>query len=52
MVAHLYRQRSILMLRTGWLGALARSQVKIDDDYWEPGLTFSLELVRWFAELP
>jgi kynurenine formamidase len=43
--------RSILMLRTGWLGALARSQVKIDDDYWEPGLTFSLELVRWFAEL-
>jgi kynurenine formamidase len=22
-----------------------------DDNYWEPGLTFSLELVRWFAEL-
>jgi kynurenine formamidase len=43
--------RSILMLRTGWLGALLRGEVKMDQHYWEPGLTFSLELVRWFAEM-
>jgi kynurenine formamidase len=43
--------RSILMLRTGWLSALLRGEVRIDQHYWEPGLTFSLELVRWFAEM-
>jgi hypothetical protein len=43
--------RSILMLRTGWLGALSSGAVKIDDNYWVPGLTFNLELVRWFTEL-
>ena len=45
------KPRSILMLRTGWLGALKRGEVEIDDKYWEPGLTFSLELVRWFHEI-
>ena len=45
------KPRSILMLRTGWLGALKRGEVKIDDKYCEPGLTFSLELVRWFHEM-
>jgi kynurenine formamidase len=43
--------RSILLLRTGWLAALARGDAKIDERYWEPGLTFSVELVRWFAEM-
>jgi kynurenine formamidase len=43
--------RSILMLRTGWLGALLRGEVRIDQHYWEPGLTFSLELLRWFTEM-
>ena len=43
--------RSVLMLRTGWLGALKRGEVRTDDKYWEPGLTFSLELVRWFHEM-
>jgi kynurenine formamidase len=39
---------SILLIRTGWAGALSRGEEKIGDDYWEPGLTFSLDLVRWF----
>ena len=38
--------RSILLLRTGWLGALMAGRERIGDDYWEPGLTFSRELVR------
>ncbi len=45
------KPRSILMLRTGWLGALSRGETRIDKNYWEPGLTFSLELVGWFAEM-
>ena len=45
------KPRLILMLRTGWLGALQRREAKIDEHYWEPGLTFSLELVRWFDEM-
>ena len=40
--------RSILLVRTGWVGALSRGEEKIGDGYWEPGLTFSLDLVRWF----
>jgi len=23
----------------------------VTEDYWEPGLTFSLDLVRWFDEM-
>ena len=45
------KPRSILMLRTGWLGALERGEARIDETYWEPGLTFSLELVCWFAQM-
>ena len=45
------RPRSILLLRTGWVGALSRGEEKIEDGYWEPGLTFSLDLVRWFDEM-
>lgn len=43
--------RSILLVRTGWVGALAAGQQRVGEDYWEPGLTFSLELVRWFDEM-
>ena len=43
--------RSILLLRTGWLGALSRGEEKIGEDYWEPGLTFSPDLVRWFDDM-
>ncbi|MCX5515789.1 metal-dependent hydrolase [Kaistia algarum] len=46
--------RSILMVRTGWVGALLGGRETITDTYWEPGLTFSLDLVRWFdaMEIP
>jgi len=40
--------RSILLVRTGWVGALSSGVETIGSDYWEPGLTFSLDLVRWF----
>jgi kynurenine formamidase len=43
--------RSVLLLRTGWVGALSRGEEKVAEGYWEPGLTFSLELVRWFHEM-
>lgn len=43
--------RSILLVRTGWVGALYRGAVRIGEDYWEPGLTFSPALVRWFHEM-
>jgi kynurenine formamidase len=40
--------RSILMLRTGWLGALLDGRSSVGTKYWEPGLTFSPALVSWF----
>lgn len=40
--------RSILLLRTGWLGALLGGREPMRPDYWEPGLTFSHDLVAWF----
>jgi kynurenine formamidase len=40
--------RSILLIRTGWVGALAAGIQTVGENYWEPGLTFSLDLVRWF----
>jgi kynurenine formamidase len=43
--------RSILLLRTGWLGALSRGEEKVSETYWEPGLTFSLDMVRWFDDM-
>ena len=43
--------RSILLVRTGWVDALHRGEVTIGDDYWEPGLTFSPALVRWFHDM-
>jgi kynurenine formamidase len=43
--------RSILLIRTGWLTALTDGRQRVDRDFWEPGLTFSPELVTWFQEL-
>jgi kynurenine formamidase len=45
------RPRSILLLRTGWLAALSDGRQRVDSDYWEPGLTFSRELVEWFQDM-
>lgn len=45
------RPRAILLVRTGWHAALRQEQERITDDYWEPGLTFSPELVQWFHDL-
>lgn len=48
------KPRSILLLRTGWLAALFDGREPIGADYWEPGLTFSHDLVAWFhgQEIP
>jgi kynurenine formamidase len=42
--------RSILLIRTGWLAAVERGEELVDENYWEPGLTYSPELVSWFQE--
>jgi kynurenine formamidase len=44
-------KRAILLLRTGWLGALMDGRETVGADYWEPGLTFSRELVAWFHDM-
>ncbi|QNK81964.1 cyclase family protein [Nakamurella sp. PAMC28650] len=44
-------RRAVLLLRTGWHAALRAGRERITDDYWEPGLTFSPELVQWFHQL-
>ncbi len=38
----------ILLIQTGWHAALQERREKIDQDYWEPGLTYSTDLVEWF----
>ncbi len=43
--------RSILIIRTGWVGALLRGDERIAEGYWEPGLTFSPDLVHWFDKM-
>jgi kynurenine formamidase len=43
--------RSILLIRTGWVGALLSGQESVGEAYWEPGLTYSPDLVRWFHEM-
>jgi kynurenine formamidase len=43
--------RTILLVRTGWVGALLAGEEQIGSDYWEPGLTFSSGLVRWFHDM-
>ena len=43
--------RSILLIRTGWVGALFDGRRSVTEEYWEPGLTFSLDLVNWFDRM-
>lgn len=43
--------RSILLIRTGWHAALRDGRESITQDFWEPGLTYSPQLVDWFHDL-
>lgn len=44
--------RDILLIRTGWLGRYYRiGSAEFYADFREPGLQYSPELVRWFAEM-
>ncbi|MGC6401605.1 cyclase family protein [Sphingomonas sp. FW199] len=48
-------KRDILILRTGWIGSYyQRDAAEFYDNYAEPGLCFSRELVEWFhaMEIP
>lgn len=42
--------RTILLLRTGWLGHVLAHPEVIDAGYWEPGLSYSEELAWWFHD--
>ncbi len=45
-------QRDILIIRTGWIGAFYRLGAEtFYSDFREPGLTYSRELVEWFAAM-
>jgi kynurenine formamidase len=45
-------KHDILVVRTGWIGAFYRSdRSKFHEDFIEPGLTYSPELVEWFREM-
>jgi len=43
--------RSILLIRTGWVGALFDGRQSVGENYWEPGLTYSRELIDWFDRM-
>jgi kynurenine formamidase len=46
------RNRDILVVRTGWIGNFYKvSRSEFYDDFVEPGLTYSRELVRWFQDM-
>jgi kynurenine formamidase len=45
-------KRDILLLRTGWVGSFYnRTPTEFYENYAEPGLTFSPELVHWFRDM-
>ncbi len=45
-------KRDILVLRTGWIGSFYdRDRVEFYKNFIEPGLTYSPELVQWFADM-
>lgn len=45
-------KRDVLVIRTGWIGSFYdRDRVEFYKNFVEPGLTYSPELVRWFAEM-
>lgn len=46
------QKRDILLIRTGWIGSYySTPTAEFYQDFIEPGLTFSPELVRWFHEM-
>jgi kynurenine formamidase len=46
------RKNDVLLIRTGWIGKFYRvSREEFYADFNEPGLTYSAELVRWFADM-
>ncbi|HET6875046.1 MAG TPA: cyclase family protein [Acidimicrobiales bacterium] len=45
-------KRSVLVIRTGWIGKFYKvSREEFYGNFVEPGLTYSLELVKWFQEM-
>jgi kynurenine formamidase len=45
-------KRDILIVRTGWIGSFyTTEQSEFYADFVEPGLTYSPELVQWFADM-
>ncbi|MCJ2187614.1 cyclase family protein [Novosphingobium beihaiensis] len=46
------RKRDILVIRTGWIGSFYYTPAEeFYKDFLEPGLTYSPELVQWFADM-
>ncbi|WP_210210335.1 cyclase family protein [Altericroceibacterium spongiae] len=46
------RKRDILLIRTGWIGSFYYTPAEeFYKDFLEPGLTYSPELVQWFADM-
>jgi kynurenine formamidase len=48
-------RRDVLVIRTGWMGLFyGRGPAEWQDEFPEPGLTYSPELIRWFhaTEIP
>lgn len=46
------RKRDILLVRTGWIGSFYETPPEeFYRDFLEPGLTYSPELVHWFADM-
>ena len=46
------QKRDVLLVRTGWIGAFySTPHEEFYADFVEPGLTYSPELVQWFADM-
>lgn len=49
---HTIEKHDILLIRTGWVGSFYdRAAAEFYEDFVEPGLTYSPELVRWFQRM-
>lgn len=46
------RDRDVLLVRTGWLGAFYEDEIAFDGEglYEEPGITYSDALIEWFQD--
>jgi kynurenine formamidase len=45
-------KHDILIIRTGWIGSFyERDRVEFYKNFVEPGLTYSADLVQWFADM-